>query len=252
MSQTQTNSTQSSEDVDSQDWQQISARLSRVEDKIELLPCEKDLKNFVTSDKLENKIQTLVSKKDLKVEVGKMENSMITHRDLEKFAKLEDLAKLSEQVAQLSQKVTSLSVDVGKCAKQEDLDNLAIVVNKLSKEVEKCAKQEDLDQLSEKVTKLSEDFTNLSKRCDNFVTKEEFKEGIKVLRDELKEQKADNKDKIDEVKDRIDDVKDRISRTNFGIAMTAVWLTMIFSFGGPQGVFKVVAKAVMSVVSLFT
>ena len=109
----QTNNIQSSENVNSQDWQQISARLSTVEDKIKLLPCKKDLKNFVTNDNLEEKIETLVSKNDWEVEVGMIEKSMVKHRELETFAKLEDLEKLSEQVSQLSKKVTKLSEDVG-------------------------------------------------------------------------------------------------------------------------------------------
>ena len=139
-----------------------------------------------------------------------------------------------------------------KCAKQQDLDNLAKTVNKLSKEVEKCAKQEDLDQLSEEVSKLSEELTNLSKKCDNFVTKEEFKEGIRELKDDMKEHKNDTKDKIDDVKLKIDDVKYANSRTNFYVGIGTAWITLMLAFGSPQGMFKVAAKVVMSLVSMFT
>ena len=167
MTPVQKSTDQSGEEVDSQDWQQIPARLTRVEDEVKTLPCQIcqiDLTNFVTNDILAKKIKPLASKNDLEVEIGMVTDAMVKQRDLEKLAKLEDLGKLSN-------KISNLSDEIGKCAKQEDLDNLAAEVNRLSKEVEKCAKQEDLDKLSEKVAKLSEDLTRLSMKSRKFAKK---------------------------------------------------------------------------------
>lgn len=63
MVQTQIKNAQSGENHDSQDWQQISARVTRLEDKIEVLPCQEDLKNFVTYDNLKKSYQTTCFKK---------------------------------------------------------------------------------------------------------------------------------------------------------------------------------------------
>ena len=110
-----------------------------MEDEVRTLPCQNDLKNFVTHDILDKKLKPLASKNDLEVEVGMVTDVMAKKRDLENLAKLEDLEKLSEEVTSLSKKVTNLSEkvsiltdEVGKCAKQEELDNLAVEVNRLS------------------------------------------------------------------------------------------------------------------------
>ena len=179
MTPVQKSTDQSGEEVDSQDWQQLPARLTRVEDEVKTLPCQIcqiDLTNFVTNDILAKKIKPLASKNDLEVEIGMVTNAMVKQRDLEKLAKLEDLEKLSNKISNLSEKVIILSKEIGRCAKQEDLENLSAEVNRLSNEVEKCAKQEDLDKLTEKVTMLSDEFTALSRKSKKFAKKKHLKQ----------------------------------------------------------------------------
>ena len=239
MAQTQIKNAQSGEKHDSQDWQQISARVTRLEDKIEVLPCQEDLKNFVTYDNLKKSIKPLASKYDLEVEIGMVTDSMLKKQDLDKFATLEDLNKVSEEVARLSKEVAKLSGEVGKCAKQEDLDNLAAEVNKLSKAVEKCAKQEELDKLSEEVTKLSAEVTSLSEKVikqseesKNYATKED----IKNLKDDIKES--------------LSFVHSRQSQTNFGILIATVFFTLVYMLGGPQNVVGKASEIFMSIISM--
>ena len=158
------NTEELSENFASSDWEAMPARLSNLENKVDSLPCELgklDLTKFITHDNFNKRAKTFITKNDFEVEIGKVTDSMVTPKDLEKLATLEELEKLSVKVAELSKAVS-------KCAKQEDLDKLATEVSRLSKEVEKCAKQEDLDKLSYEVTKLSDEVTNLSEKFTLF------------------------------------------------------------------------------------
>ena len=200
--------------------------------KLKSYLCQEDLKNFVTYDNLKKSIKPLASKNDLEVEIGMVTDSMLKKQDLDKFATLEDLNKVSEEVARLSKEVAKLSGEVGKCAKQEDLDNLATEVNKLSKAVEKCAKQEELDKLSEEVTKLSAEVTSLSEKVTklseeskNYVTKEDLKD--------FKEQ-----------------IYWKFSQTNFGILIATVFFTLVYMLGGPQNAVGKASEIIMSIISM--
>ena len=223
MAQTQIKNIQSSENHDSQDWQQISARVTRVEDHIEVLPCQEDLKNFVTYDNLKKSIKPLASKNDLEVEIGTVTDSMLKKQDLDKFATLEDLNKVSEEVARLSREVVKLTDEIGKCAKQEELNKLATEVNKLSKAVEKCAEQEDLDKLSEQVAKLSDEVAKNSTEITKL---------------------------SEDMKDRFSILNSRLSQTNFGIVIATAFITLVNTILSPANLIGRVTEIIRSIISM--
>ena len=230
MTQTNTTTGPSGEFPDSLDWQAIPDRLSNLENEVKILPCQAcdyNLTNFVTHDILVAKIKPLASKKELEEEIGRVTDTMVKQKDLDKLATLEDLEKLSEKVAELS-------VEIGKCAKQEDLDKLTTEVNRLAKEVEKCAKQEDLDKLSEKVNKLSGDVDNLTTKFTSFSEKStEF-----ATKEDLKNLKRD--------------IDSRLSQTNFGILVGVAFLSLVITLGGTDKIINKVAEMIMNILSMFT
>ena len=251
MTQTNTTTGPSGEFPDSLDWQAIPDRLSNLENEVKTLPCQacdNNLINFVTHDILVAKIKPLASKKDLEEEIGRVTDTMVKQKDIDKLATLEDLEKLSEKVAELAE-------EIGKCAKQEGLDKLTAEVNRLAKEVEKCAKQEDLDKLAEKVDKLAEKVDKLSEKVDNLSDEvDNLSTKFTSLSEKSTEfaTKEDLKNLKSDIDSRFSQLDSRLSQTNFGILVGVAFLSLVITLGGTDKIINKVAEVIMSILSMLT
>ena len=139
--------------------------------------------------------------------------SILHQQGLDKSDKHDDLDNLSERV-------TELSNEVGKCASKKDAEKLIIMVTKFIEEVDEYKKQE-------KFKKHYEVLVNLSEKLDKIAWKEELKEWKR-------------------------DINKKFFQTNFTIFSCTVFLSLVILAGGLDRLIIKVFELLASIILFLT